>query len=42
MLAFGGVSGVRAQVSDYGQKQMGQVSDQPPALLNNLDMSKFK
>ena len=39
-LAFAGAVGVRAQVSDYGQKQMGEVSDQPPALLNKIQITQ--
>lgn len=36
--ALSSAVGVRAQVSDYGQKQMGPVSDQPPALLNKVQI----
>lgn len=39
-LAFGGVLAARAQVSDYGQKQMGDVSDQPPALLQKVQITQ--
>ena len=39
-LVFAGAAGVRAQVSDYGQKQMGEVSDQPPALLNKIQITQ--
>ena len=38
--AFGGVLAARAQVSDYGQKQMGDVSDQPPALLQKVQITQ--
>lgn len=37
-LVLSSAVGVRAQVSDYGQKQMGPVSDQPPALLNKVQI----
>jgi protein SCO1 len=39
-LALSSTVGVRAQVSDYGQKQMGPVSDQPPALLNKVQIKQ--
>jgi protein SCO1 len=37
-LVLGNAPGLRAQVSDYGQKEMGQVSDQSPALLNKVQI----
>lgn len=40
MLACGSTAGARGQVSDYGQKQMGPVSDQPPALLNKVQITQ--
>jgi protein SCO1/2 len=42
LLAFAicGPAGARAQVSDYGQKQMGEVSDQPPPLLNKIQITQ--
>ena len=42
MLAFvfAGVPGARAQVSDYGQKQMGEVSDQAPELLKKVQITQ--
>jgi protein SCO1 len=39
-LVFVSAAGARAQVSDYGQKQMGEVSDQPPALLKNIQITQ--
>lgn len=39
-LAFGAAAGARGQVSDYGQKQMGEVSDQPPALLKKIQITQ--
>jgi protein SCO1 len=39
-LALASAAGVRAQVSDYGQKQMGEVSDQPPALLKKIQITQ--
>ena len=39
-LAFGCLAGAHAQVSDYGQKQMGPVSDQPPALLKKIQITQ--
>jgi protein SCO1 len=39
-LLLGSASELRAQVSDYGQKQMGEVSDQAPALLNKIQIKQ--
>jgi protein SCO1/2 len=39
-LAVGGALAAHAQVSDYGQKQMGEVSDQPPALLKRVQITQ--
>lgn len=37
-LALGCCAAASAQVSDYGQKQMGEVSDQPPDLLQKVQI----
>ena len=37
---FAGANAVRAQVSDYGQKQMGEVSDQAPELLKKVQITQ--
>ncbi|HEX5236615.1 MAG TPA: SCO family protein [Silvibacterium sp.] len=39
-LAFGGATGLRAQVSDYGQKQMGPNTDQPSPLLQKVAITQ--
>jgi protein SCO1/2 len=39
-LAFGGLSVARAQVSDYGQKQMGPIRDEAPQLLKRVAISQ--
>jgi protein SCO1 len=39
-LAFGGANGVRAQVSDYGQKQAGPIRDQAPQLLKRVQITQ--
>jgi protein SCO1 len=39
-LVVGSATGIRAQVSDYGQKQMGEVSDQAPALLKKIQITQ--
>lgn len=39
-LVFGCLAVAPAQVSDYGQKQMGEVSDQPPTLLKKIQITQ--
>jgi protein SCO1 len=40
VFVFASAPGVRAQVSDYGQKQMGEVSDQAPELLKKIQITQ--
>jgi protein SCO1 len=39
-LAIGGTAGVRAQVSDYGQKQPGAIRDEAPLLLKRVQITQ--
>jgi len=40
VFVFASAPGARAQVSDYGQKQMGEVSDQAPELLKKIQITQ--
>jgi protein SCO1 len=39
-LVFGAAAGLRAQVSDYGQKQMGPIRDEAPQLLQRVAITQ--